>query len=331
MAGGHDLKALSGSSMFDLTGVVAVVTGGASGIGLMIASTLLANNATVYIVDLNQKQTESIAERYSQLAKDSGSKGKIIGLQGDVGSKAGAEKIFEDVQKREAYVTVLFNNSGTMGEPTKPPEEQTPEAYKETFMKLGDGVFRDTMSVNTFGPYFLSIAFLPLLAASKTKAPYGEKFQPQIINTVSMNGWTKARHLSFFSLLLALPLTKLSTLQDPATGGCSYPYLLSKAALGHLTKLLAHDFLPLGIRVNSISPGWFVTGMPAPGTVDEYGISSKQGSLSSESFGFRTPVGGSGSATDVGSIALMLVVNRFVNGESVLVDGGTLLVHPSSY
>ncbi|PRQ72928.1 NAD-P-binding protein [Rhodotorula toruloides] len=309
MAGGHDLKALSGSSMFDLTGVVAVVTGGASGIGLMIASTLLANNATVYIVDLNQKQTESIAERYSQLAKDSGSKGKIIGLQGDVGSKAGAEKIFEDVQKREAYVTVLFNNSGTMGEPTKPPEEQTPEAYKETFMKLGDGVFRDTMSVNTFGPYFLSIAFLPLLAASKTKAPYGEKFQPQIINTVSMNGWTK----------------------DPATGGCSYPYLLSKAALGHLTKLLAHDFLPLGIRVNSISPGWFVTGMPAPGTVDEYGISSKQGSLSSESFGFRTPVGGSGSATDVGSIALMLVVNRFVNGESVLVDGGTLLVHPSSY
>ncbi|BGP29119.1 hypothetical protein JCM10296v2_000857 [Rhodotorula toruloides] len=275
----------------------------------MIASTLLANNATVYIFDLDQKQTESIAERYSQLAKDSGSKGRMVGLQGDVGSKAGAEKIYEEMQRREDYVTVLFNNAGTMGEPTKPPEQQTAEAYKDTFMKLDDGVFRDTMSINTFGPYFLSIAFLPLLAAAKTKASYGQKFQPQIINTVSMNGWTK----------------------DPATGGCSYPYLLSKAALGHLTKLLAHDFLPLGIRVNSISPGWFVTGMSAPGTVDEYGISSKQGKLSSESFGFQTPLGGSGSATDVGSIALMLVVNRFVNGESVLVDGGTLLVHPSSY
>lgn len=45
----------------------------------------------------------------------------------------------------------------------------------------------------SFGPYFLSIAFLPLLAASKTKARYGDKFQPQIINTVSMNGWTKVR------------------------------------------------------------------------------------------------------------------------------------------
>ncbi|BGO93142.1 hypothetical protein NBRC10512v2_005431 [Rhodotorula toruloides] len=172
MTGGHDLKALSGSSMFDLTGVVAVPrsTGGASGIGLMIASTLLANNATVYIVDLDQKQTESIAERYSRLAKDSGSEGKMIGLQGDVGSKAGAEKIFENIQKREDYVTVLFNNAavsalvplssrtnspdtGTMGEPTKPPEEQTAEAYKETFMKLGDGVFREHEAFS-----FLSLA-----------------------------------------------------------------------------------------------------------------------------------------------------------------------------
>ncbi|BGP21914.1 hypothetical protein JCM10295v2_000791 [Rhodotorula toruloides] len=289
--------------MFDLSAVVAVITGGASGIGLMIAATLLANNATVYIVDLDQKQTESIAERYCQLGKVSGSKGKMIGLQGDVGSKVGAEKIFNAIKKHEEYVTVLFNNAGTMGEPTTPPDEKTAEAYKQTFMKLGDEVFQE------FGPYFLSIAFLPLLAASKNKAPYGEQFQPQIINTVSMNGWTK----------------------DPATGGCSYPYLLSKTALAHLTKLLAHDFLPLGVRVNCISPGWFVTGMSAPGTVNEYGISSKQGKLFSESFGFQTPVGGSGSATDVGSIALMLVVNRFVNGESVLVDGGTFLVHPSSY
>lgn len=33
-----------------------------------------------------------------------------------------------------------------MGEPTKPPEEQTAEAYKETFMKLGDGVFRECVA-----------------------------------------------------------------------------------------------------------------------------------------------------------------------------------------
>jgi len=47
--------------------------------------------------------------------------------------------------------------------------------------------------------------------------------------------------------------------------------------------------------------------------------------------GFKTPVGGSGGPKDVGSVALSLLVNRFVNGETILVDGGTLLVHPSSY
>lgn len=53
--------------------------------------------------------------------------------------------------------------------------------------------------------------------------------------------------------------------------------------------------------------------------------------MPSEDFGFQTPVGSSGSAKDFGSTALNLVANRFINGECILVDGGTLLVHPSKY
>jgi hypothetical protein len=37
-----------------------------------------ASHATVYIVDLNEKQTKAIADRYSKLAQDSGSRGKMI-------------------------------------------------------------------------------------------------------------------------------------------------------------------------------------------------------------------------------------------------------------
>ncbi|GAA6010402.1 hypothetical protein JCM10207_005211 [Rhodosporidiobolus poonsookiae] len=306
MSAPPDLTALNATQLYNLAGVVAVITGGSSGIGLMIASTLVANGAKVYIVGLDEDEVTRIADKYSALAREQGVRGSMVGLRGDCSNKAEAERIAGEVAKREKYITVLFNNAGIMGTQTVPQKEHTGEAYKAEYFKLKDEEFQQVLAVNTIGPYFLSIAFLPLLTASKTSAPYGDKFQPQIINTSSMNGWTK----------------------DPATGGHGYPYLLSKAAIGHLTSLLAHDFLPIGVRVNQIAPGWFVTGMSAGG-VGEWGQSDKQ--MESDDYGFKTPVGGSGSAKDIGSTALNLVVNRFINGESILVDGGTLLVHPSKY
>ena len=126
-----NLAKLNASSMYDLTGLVAVVTGqsasplqvtrlrrhepkdlctihatdavdakrltaqpptgGASGIGLMISSVLLANQATVYIVDLDEKQTKAMADRYSKLAQDTGSRGKMVGVQGDCSSRVGSD------------------------------------------------------------------------------------------------------------------------------------------------------------------------------------------------------------------------------------------------
>nr|GAT58829.1 predicted protein [Mycena chlorophos] len=124
-----------------------------------------------------------------------------------------------------------------------------------------------------------------------------------------MNGWTK----------------------DSATSGFSYPYLFSKSAIGHATATLAHEFLPLGIRVNGIAPGLFITAINTdPASVDEFGVSDP--AKAPKSFGFPVPTErGYGTAKDVGSLALFLVANWFVNGETVLIDGGTLLKAPSSY
>lgn len=92
--------------------------------------------------------------------------------------------------------------------------------------------FENSMRTNAIGPYWLSAAFLPLLEKWK-ESEGGKKFAPQIVMTSSMNGWTK----------------------DPATCGYSFPYLFSKSAVGHFTSSLAHELLPLGIRVNGIAPG----------------------------------------------------------------------------
>ena len=82
----------------------------------------------------------------------------------------------------------------------------------------------------------MTFAFLPLLERWKQSGftgISGKTFAPQIIMTSSLNGWTK----------------------DPATGGFCFPYLFSKSAIGQGTATLAHELIPLGIRVNGIAPG----------------------------------------------------------------------------
>jgi len=314
------LDQLHAGSLFDLSGVVAVVTGGGSGIGLMISTTLVSNGATVYIIGPQQADLDRLSSVYNEAAKKSGRKGQMHGIEGDVSKKSEAKRLADEVSKRTPYVTVLFNNAGILtGKFNKPTTTSAADFVKAYFDDVPEHTFNDTINVNAVGPYWLTFAFLPLLEAWKNQNEYGNggrKFAPQIIMTSSMNGWTK----------------------DPATAGSSFPYMYSKSAIGHATASLAHELLPLGIRVNGIAPGLFVTEMSTPGTIDSLGVShnyNKNYSFDIPADQLPTSLGGptnvGGSNRDMGSLALFLVGNWFVNGETVLIDGGTLLVHPSSY
>lgn len=74
-AGNEDLK---GSKLFDVSHVTALVTGGGTGIGLMITQALVANGATVYITSRRDEVLKKTDEQYNS------GPGKIIPLQGDV-------------------------------------------------------------------------------------------------------------------------------------------------------------------------------------------------------------------------------------------------------
>ena len=118
------------------------------------------------------------------------------------------------------------------------PKEATVEAFQKAYFEnLKEGDFEIAMHTNAVGPYWTTFAFLPLLNKWKENGyratPNGRKFAPQVIMTSSMNGWTK----------------------DPATSGFTFPYMYSKSAVGHATATLAHELIPLGIRVNGIAPG----------------------------------------------------------------------------
>ncbi|KAJ7804953.1 hypothetical protein B0H14DRAFT_2882263 [Mycena olivaceomarginata] len=289
------LESLAASNIFDLRGVVAVVTGGGTGIGMMISSTLVANGATVYIVGPEQADLDKVCATYNAAAEDTPTRGRMHGLQGDIRLKTEATRLAAEIGAREEKgITVLFNNAGILrGRYVRPPPSAKAADYVAAcFDAVSEDDFTDTLTTN---------------ARWKTAGtPAASKFVPQIVMTSSMNGWTK----------------------DPATGGFSYPYLFSKSALGHATASLAHELLPLGIRVNGIAPGLFATRMTTS-TSDPHGVSVLPASYLAK---FEVPAdSGVGSTRDMGALALFLVANWFVNGETVLIDGGTLLKHPSSY
>ncbi|KZT69100.1 NAD(P)-binding protein [Daedalea quercina L-15889] len=312
------LDRLSAANIFDLRGVVAVVTGGGTGIGLMISSTLMANGATVYIIGPKQADLDRVARIYSEAAEKTGRPGRMYGLAGDIRSKSEALRLADEVGKKEQHVTVLFNNAGILVGVSPHTSANTAEAFRSTFFDaVSEQEFDDSLRTNAVGPYWLSFAFLPLLEKWKQYEGGSRRFAPQIIMTSSMNAWTK----------------------DINTAGRSYPYMFSKAAIGQATATLAHELLPLGIRVNGIAPGFFQTEMTAPGSADAVGQSHLPEGVK---MGFEVPTtqpplvaGGrapyGGTSRDVGSLALFLVGNWFVNGETVLIDGGTMLLHPSSY
>ncbi|KAF7330004.1 NAD(P)-binding protein [Mycena kentingensis (nom. inval.)] len=311
------LHSLTASTIFDLRDVVAVVTGGGTGIGMMISSTLVANGATVYIIGPNQDELDSVCAKYNSAAEGVPGRGRMYGLEGDIRLKSESTRLATEIGSRSPKgITVLFNNagiaSGNFERPTTKADGSAPTAA-DFVAACFDGVqqeqFTDVFNTNSVGPYWMTFAFLPLLEKWKlAELPAAKRFVPQVIMTSSMNGWTK----------------------DSATCGHSYPYLFSKSAIGHATSSLANELLPLGIRVNGIAPGLFITGMTT-GTVDDLGASSISPAERAK-FGFEVPTAaGSGTARDMGTLALFLVANWFMNGETVLIDGGTLLKHPSSY
>ncbi|GHF26777.1 3-oxoacyl-ACP reductase [Kordiimonas sediminis] len=94
-------------SLFDISGKVALVTGGGSGIGAMITETLVRAGCKVFIAS---RKIEACAKTAASL-NDIGP-GKVIPLQADLLTAAGTEALAEAVKKQTDRLDILVNNSG---------------------------------------------------------------------------------------------------------------------------------------------------------------------------------------------------------------------------
>jgi len=152
---------LGAQRLFSLDGKVALVTGGGTGIGKMIAATYVRNGAKVYIASRKLPDLQKVAAQLSKLSPSDpeGKKGMCIALQADVGSKAGCDALAEQIKKAESRLDILVNNSGlTWGAAMTDFPEQ----------KGWDKVF----DLNVKSQFYLTVALLPLLEKGKSNTDH---------------------------------------------------------------------------------------------------------------------------------------------------------------
>lgn len=150
------------STLFDLSGRIAVVTGGARGIGAMIAEGFVRSGAKVYVASRKVAACEDIAARLSEV-------GECIGLHADLSTEAGCIAFAAEIAQREDRLDILVNNSGaTWGAP---------------LAEHDDASWERVLSLNVKGVFFLTRELRGLLnAAAEPDSP------SRVINIGSIDG-----------------------------------------------------------------------------------------------------------------------------------------------
>ena len=221
-------------NLFNVEGWVCVVTGGGTGIGLMIAQAFANNGAKVYIISRRWEVLEHSAKQWgSSLAHP---QGRIISVPCDITSKDSIKQLVLEISKQETHIDLLVNNAGVSEGASS--VEKGDESAKALSMELfgeDQASWENVYRTNVVGYFFVTTAFLPLLHATSSRP---SQHTGSVINISSMSGITRTTQHHF-------------------------KYNVSKAATIHLSTLLAQEFRrkAVQVRVNNIAPGIFPSEM----------------------------------------------------------------------
>lgn len=211
--------------LFDLTGRVAVITGGAGLLGKQYARTLLAAGARVLVADLNG---DAASREAAAAVQDAG--GDAIGLAVNVACPSDVSQMIETALSRWNRLDILVNNAAI------DPKADVSEAAKlaNTFEDFPLDAWKLSLEVNLTG------AFLCAQAAGKAMVAAGRGV---IVNISSTYGVVAPDQR-----LYQRDEEAIQTLFKPAS------YAVTKAGIAHFTRYLAAYWGPRGIRVNTLTP-----------------------------------------------------------------------------
>jgi D-arabinitol 2-dehydrogenase len=220
---------------FSLEGRVAVITGGARGLGLVMGQALVASGADLAIVDLNKEEAEHSAVQLVETFKkenpnsEAYDRSKFAG-----GKKDGVFRIpkvtahHADVSKPDSVNDVLAEILATHG---KIDHLVTSAGFTESYDAIAYPYERmkKLWGVNVDGTY--------LFATGVARHLMERKAPGSIVMIGSMSG-------------------SIVNVPQPQA-----PYNASKAAIRHLAASLAVEWAHANIRVNCISPGYMLTAL----------------------------------------------------------------------
>ncbi|KAL4931488.1 SDR family NAD(P)-dependent oxidoreductase [Aspergillus undulatus] len=299
-------SSIDASSIFRVDGLVAVITGGGSGIGLTMARALAQNGARkVYILGRRLDVLEKAAQEHCVL----------VALQCDVNSKQDLQSVVDRITTEVGYVNLVVANAGSIGPPVRfNPKASISELRETLFTNFSIDEMNEALHLNITAAFFTMTTFLELLDAGNKKALAGgfgkpltegtevQSIQSQVIFTTSVSAFS--RHWT-----------------------SSPPYLTSKSAIMQVTKHASTQLARFGIRVNAIAPGIY------PSDLAAVLIQSRKPETEAADDDRFIPARRFGGDEEMAGAILYLAsrAGSYSNGLILVSDGGRLSVMTGTY
>ncbi len=237
---------------------VAIVTGGASGLGLSIARKFTENGIYTVIIGRDKKRLDAAADALKPLAE------RIVC---DLSQLNCISHFVNEIVEKHHRIDILVNNAGIN--------------LKKPMMEVSDGEFQQIILTNLTSVFSLSREVARIMLKQKSGC---------ILNISSMSA-----HYGLPKVIA---------------------YSAAKAGIEGMTRAMAVELSPSGIRVNCIAPGFIRTDMSSAALDSD--PERKQRVLA------RTPMGKLGVPEDIARAALFLASGAasFITGAVLPVDGG---------
>lgn len=270
-------------SFSDLNGKVGVITGGSGILGTAMAKAMASVGIKIAII--SRHPIEQLAD---DISKEFGN--QVICIVGDVLDKESLIKAKKEINQKLGDIDLLINCAGgnqpTATTKVEQMDENSLDHLEDTFYGLEMDGFDKVFALNFKGTLLPTMVFTTDMLKNKKGV---------VLNISSMNSYK--------------PLTKI-----PA-------YSAAKASVNNFTEWLAVHLAKVGIRVNAIAPGFFISDQNRFLVLDQ---ATGNFSARGQKIVNNTPMGKFGQPEDLQGATLFLLsdISSFITGIVIPVDGG---------